>query len=366
MLLVLAIAVVTWSMAALFGLTLGLRLALLGILWAAVVIINLTLPAGATLREATGGDARPWLLLAGALALVLAYRAGLNRLRARATARTPGHATPAGGRGGTFSEAELNRYARHIILREVGGAGQKRLKQARVLVVGAGGLGSPLLMYLAAAGVGTIGVIDDDEVDGSNLQRQIIHTDARIGMPKVFSAQAQMHALNPHVTVLPYNRRLDEATARALFADYDLVLDGTDNFDTRYLVNRVCARLGKPLIAAAITQWEGQLSLYDPARGGPCYECLFPRRPAPGLVPSCAEAGVIGPLPGVMGAMMAVEAIKHITGAGEGLRGQLLIHDALYAESRRITTQARPGCDTCGGGETPAASETAGQQGGTD
>ena len=367
MLLVLGLALVIWSLAAIFGLTLALRLALLGLLWLAVVVLNLTLPAGAPLREATGGDARPWLVLGGVVVIVLVYRAGLARLRARAARPAPGGATVAGSKAGgdAFSPVELDRYARHIILREVGGAGQKRLKQARVLVVGAGGLGSPVLMYLAAAGVGTIGVIDDDVVDSSNLQRQIIHADERIGMPKVFSAQAQMQALNPHVTVLPYKRKLDESIAETLIGDYDLVLDGTDNFDTRYLVNRLCARLGKPLIAAAITQWEGQLSLYDPARGGPCFECVFPERPAPGLAPACAEAGVIGPLPGVMGAMMALEAVKHITGAGEGLRGRLLIHDALYAESRQITTRRRPGCAACAGEKArrPKAAEQAAQSG---
>jgi molybdopterin/thiamine biosynthesis adenylyltransferase len=257
------------------------------------------------------------------------------------------------GPAAPFSEAELTRYARHIILREVGGPGQRKLKAARVLVVGAGGLGAPLLLYLAGAGVGTIGVIDDDEVDGTNLHRQIIHSDARIGMAKVFSAQEAMAALNPFVTIRPYRRRLTDEVAAELFADYDLILDGTDNFDTRYLVNRVAAKLGKPLIAAAITQWEGQISVYDPARGTPCYECIFPERPAPGLVPSCAEAGVIGPLPGVLGSMMAVEAIKAITGAGEGLRGRMLIYDALYAETRQITIRPRPGCAACGG----AASE---------
>lgn len=345
---VLAAAVAIWAFASLLGAPLRLRIWLITGLWALVVLIHLTLPAGSALREATGGDARPWLVLAGAVALVLAYRTGLSALRKRAEARDD--ATPDSRAKPLFSEAELNRYARHIILREVGGPGQKALKQARVLVIGAGGLGSPVLLYLAASGVGTIGVIDDDAVDASNLQRQVIHTDERIGMPKVFSAEAQMKALNPFVTVRPYNRRLTEADAGALFADYDLILDGTDNFDTRYLANRVAARMGKPLISAAITQWEGQISLYDPARGGPCYECLFPSRPAPGLVPSCAEAGVIGPLPGVMGALMAVEAIKHLTGAGEGLRGRLLIYDALHTETRTITTRARPGCMACGGG----------------
>lgn len=343
---VLALAVVVWALATLLHLPLRMKLGFLAGLWALVVLINLTLPPGAALREATGGDARPWLVLAGLLALILAYRAALVALRRRATPEVVSEG--AQGKAPVFSEAELNRYARHIILREVGGPGQRKLKEARVLVIGAGGLGAPVLMYLAAAGVGMIGVVDDDEVEGSNLHRQIIHTDARIGMPKVFSAQEQVKALNPFVNLRPYHRRLTDADAETLFAEYDLILDGTDNFDTRYMVNRVAARLGKPLIAAAITQWEGQIGLYDPARGGACFECVFPERPAPGLVPSCAEAGVIGPLPGVLGAMMAVEAIKVITGAGEGLRGQMLIYDALYSDTRKIATRPRPGCAACG------------------
>jgi molybdopterin/thiamine biosynthesis adenylyltransferase len=196
--------------------------------------------------------------------------------------------------------------------------------------------------------VGTIGVIDDDVVDNTNLQRQIIHADARIGMAKVRSAEVAMRALNPFINVRPYQRRLSEEIADALFADYDLVLDGSDNFDTRYLVNRVCAQAGVPLIAAAITQWEGQIGLYDPAHGGPCYECVFPVRPAPGLVPTCAEAGVAAPLPGILGAMMAMEAVKRITGAGEGLRGRLVIHDALYGETRSIAVKSRSDCPVCG------------------
>jgi len=211
-------------------------------------------------------------------------------------------------------------------------------------------LGSPALMYLAAAGVGTIGVIDEDVVEGSNLQRQIIHADARIGLPKVQSAEIAMRALNPFITVLPYQRRLDEETAAALIGDYDLVLDGTDNFDTRYLVNRVCVKMGKPLISAAITQWEGQISLYDPARGGPCYECVFPERPLPGMVPTCAEAGVAAPLPGVIGSLMASEAVKQIVDAGESLRGRLMIFDALYAEARVIGIKTRKDCPICGRG----------------
>jgi molybdopterin/thiamine biosynthesis adenylyltransferase len=345
MLAVFALGATLWAVASLMRVPMRVKLALLALIWVAVVAINVTLPVGASLRLATGGDARPWLVLAGIVALVWVYRAALGRLRGRAQVR---EAAAAPKPTGAFTEAELNRYARHIMLRELGGPGQRRLKDARVLVVGAGGLGSPALLYLAAAGVGTLGVIDDDRVDSSNLQRQIIHTDDRIGQGKVFSAKAQIAALNPFVTVRPYMRRLTPDIAADLIAEYDLVLDGTDNFDTRYLVNRTCAALGKPLIAGAITQWEGQLSLYDPARGGACYECLFPERPAPGLVPTCAEAGVVAALPGVIGTMMALEAIKHLTGAGEGLRGRLMIHDGLYGETRIMTTHPRSGCAACG------------------
>ncbi|WP_050527782.1 HesA/MoeB/ThiF family protein [Pseudorhodobacter aquimaris] len=288
-----------------------------------------------------GGDFIAWLLF-GILAVpVLAYRYGLQALRRKVLARAEPAPPP-----GAFRPVELERYARHIMLREIGGTGQKRLKDARVLVVGAGGLGSPVLLYLAGSGVGHIGVIDDDVVDNSNLQRQVIHTDARIGMPKVQSALVAMRALNPFVDVQAYQQRLDADTD--ILAGYDLILDGTDNFDTRYLVNRLCVAAGKPLIAAAITQWEGQISLYDPAHGGPCFECVFPTRPAEGMVPSCAEAGVAAPLPGVMGSMMAMEAVKALTGAGEGLRGRLMIYDGLYAEARMIGVKPRPDCPVCG------------------
>ena len=192
-------------------------------------------------------------------------------------------------------------------------------------------------------------MIDDDEVSNSNLQRQVIHSDARIGMPKVFSAEAAMTALNPFIAIRPYKRRLSADDAETLFADYDLILDGSDNFDTRYMVNAAAVAAKKPLISAAITQWEGQISLYDPARDAPCYACIFPNRPADGLAPACAEAGVMGALPGVMGSMMAVEAIKEIAGAGEGLRGRMLIYDALYGETRQIALKRSPGCAVCGG-----------------
>lgn len=333
-----------WGIGAIMDAPKRARWAMVCVLMAAVIFIQLALPDGHPLREATGGDVRLWALLLAFFAIGYGYRAVLRRIRARANVPAVAPAQV-----GPFSDTELDRYARHIMLREVGGQGQKALKNARVLVVGAGGLGAPVLQYLAGAGVGTIGVIDDDVVENTNLQRQVIHTTEQIGGPKVHSAADAMTALNPHVTVRPYHRKFTADIALDLIADYDLVLDGTDNFETRYGVNLACATLGKPLIAGALTQWEGQLSIYDPAKGAPCFACIFPNTPDPGLVPSCAEAGVIGPLPGVIGAMMAMEAIKDITGAGAGLRGKLLIYDALYAQSRIISVKRRADCAVCAG-----------------
>lgn len=344
MLLVVILAAVIWGVGAAMGRSRESRLKLLGVLLGAVIGVNLLLPDGHPLREATGATAAPWLLLTGFVLLVFGYGWGLRYLRSRSAPAQE----KAGPPSGSFSETELNRYARHIVLREVGGAGQKALKNAKVLVVGAGGLGAPVLQYLAAAGVGTIGVIDDDVVDNANLQRQVIHKDRNIGMPKVFSAQAELEAQNPFVTVCPYNRRLDDDIAATLIAEYDIVLDGTDNFDTRYLVNRACVAVGVPLVSGALSQWEGQLSVFDPAKGAPCYQCVFPQAPAAHLAPSCAQAGVIGPLPGVIGSMMAVEAIKVITGAGAPLRGQMVMYDALYGENRVIGVSKRDDCPVCG------------------
>ena len=342
MLLVLVLAGLIWLLGWALGTPQRMRLAMISVLFGVVMLLQVALPDGHPLREATGGSPVLWLLVGAAVAVVLVYRRGLQALRRRA-APIEVPVKPQ-----SFSETELNRYARHIVLRELGGPGQKRMKQARVLVIGAGGLGAPALLYLAAAGVGTIGVIDDDEVENANLQRQVIHRDADIGKPKVFSAQAALEAQNPFVTVRPYHRRLTNENAAELFADYDLILDGTDNFDTRYLINRVAVAQGKPLISGALSQWEGQLSVFDPAKGAPCYQCIFPEAPAEGLAPSCSEAGVVGPLPGVVGAMMALEAIKLITGAGAALRGEMLIYDGLYGESRKIGLQKRNDCPVCG------------------
>ncbi|MCH1584440.1 MAG: HesA/MoeB/ThiF family protein [Flavobacteriales bacterium] len=308
-----------------------------------VVLVQLTLPDGNVLRAVTGGSLWSWLTWIGSGGVVWAYFVGVKRLKNRTR-----KAVDIVHKTDQFSDAELKRYARHIVLREVGGQGQKKLRNARVLVIGAGGLGSPILQYLTAAGVGTIGVIDDDKVSESNLQRQVLFTKDDVDMAKVFAAKAALRRLNPFVEVLPYNRKFTAEIGVDLAAEFDMVLDGTDTFATRALVNRVCVALGKPLISGAIGQWEGQVTVFDPAKGYPCYACVFPTKPAEGLAPSCAEAGVVGSLPGVIGSIMASEAIKEIVCAGQSLRGEMLIFDVLYGESRKIKIERRGDCDTCG------------------
>ena len=247
-----------------------------------------------------------------------------------------------------LTDEQLERYARHIILKEVGGAGQARLLAARVLVVGAGGLGSPLILYLAAAGVGTIGVVDFDDVSLSNLQRQVLHTTARIGAPKTESAAAAVRALNPDVTVVPHTERLGARNARDLIGRYDIVADGCDTFATRFLVNDTCHVLGKTLVSGALSQFDGQVATFKShlGHGHPCYRCIYPEVPA-GLAPSCAEAGILGALAGVVGAVQAVEVLKEIAGIGESLSGALLIHDALHATWRKVRVRKDPACPTC-------------------
>jgi len=237
---------------------------------------------------------------------------------------------------------ELERYARHILLKEIGGPGQEALRSARVLVIGAGGLGAPALMYLAAAGVGTLGVIDDDEVALSNLQRQVIHDTDNVGTPKTESAAKSIHRINPHVTVEQHPVRIDAHNALAIISRYDLVLDGSDNFPTRFLVSDACFLAKKTLVSAAVGQFDGQITTFKPHLAGPngeklpTYRCLHPAAPEPGTVPTCAEAGIIGALTGVIGSMQALEAIKEITGAGDSLAGRLLIYDALSARVMTI------------------------------
>ena len=251
-----------------------------------------------------------------------------------------------------FSEAEITRYSRHILLKEVGGIGQARLKAASVLIIGAGGLGSPAALYLAAAGIGRIGLIDHDQVELSNLQRQIAHSEARIGMAKTASASMAMEAVNPLVTIEAHQARIDANNVDQLVANYDLVLDGTDNFETRFLVADACVRAQRTLISAAVLRFEGQLSTFKPHEGAhcPCYRCLYPEPPPAGLVPRCSEAGVLGPVTVVMGVLQATEAMKEILGIGTSLAGILLLWDALDMQFRRIVIPRNPDCALCGGG----------------
>lgn len=245
-----------------------------------------------------------------------------------------------------FSEDQIRRYARHIILPEVGGVGQAKLLNAKVLVIGAGGLGSPVILYLAAAGVGTIGVVDDDRVDLSNLQRQVLHSSASVGLSKVESARQAVAAINPDVRLVPHGLRLTAANALALMADYDVVADGSDNFPTRFLVNDATRLAGKPLVSAAVLRFDGQLATFK--AGGPCYRCLYPAPPPEDEVPSCSQAGVLGAMAGVMGSLQATEILKEILGIGESLSGRLLIVDALSMNFRKLRLPADPACPLCG------------------
>ena len=249
-----------------------------------------------------------------------------------------------------FTDDEITRYSRHILLAEVGGTGQARLRDARVLLIGAGGLGSPLLLYLAAAGIGTIGLVDDDTVDLTNLQRQIAHTTDRLGQPKVKSAAEAARAINPAVVIEQHQTRLTADNAMQLIGAYDLVCDGSDNFDTRFLVADACVLAARTLVSAAVLRFDGQLSTFKPHAdpAGPCYRCLHPAPPPPGLVPSCSEAGILGAVTGVMGSLQATEVLKEVMGIGESLSGRLLIWDALAARIRTIRLRKDPACALCG------------------
>ncbi|NHO32953.1 molybdopterin-synthase adenylyltransferase MoeB [Acetobacter fallax] len=247
-----------------------------------------------------------------------------------------------------LTENEIQRYSRHILLPEVGGTGQIRLRRASVLIIGAGGLGSPVAHYLAAAGVGRIGIVDDDRVELSNLQRQILHTTGRVGLPKVDSAREALAALNPEILIETHNTRFTQDNAADLVRAYDIICDGSDNFETRYLVNATCVRERRTLISAAVTRFDGQLSTFRPHIGGPCYECLFPRTDGVADAPSCGEAGIFGAVTGVLGTLQATEALKEILDLGETLAGRLLLWDALATRFTTISIARDPDCPTCG------------------
>ncbi len=255
----------------------------------------------------------------------------------------------------TFTEDEVLRYSRHIILPKIGGAGQRKLLDAKVLCVGAGGLGSPVAMYLAAAGVGTLGIVDFDRVDLTNLQRQLLHDTDDVGRPKVQSAIERLQGINPTIEYVAHDTVLTSDNAMDILSRYDVVVDGSDNFPVRYLVNDATQMLGTPLVYGSIYQFEGQASVFLPGRGTPCYRCLFPQPPPPGAVPSCSEAGVFGVLPGIVGSIQAVEAIKVITGIGTPLSGRLLLFDALDMEFTTVKLRWDPSCPVCG--ENPTVTE---------
>ncbi|HKB89172.1 MAG TPA: molybdopterin-synthase adenylyltransferase MoeB [Opitutaceae bacterium] len=247
-----------------------------------------------------------------------------------------------------LSPPELARYSRHILLPEVGLDGQRKLAASRVLIIGAGGLGSPAALYLAAAGIGTIGLADFDRVEAHNLQRQLLHQDKEIGQPKVESAARRLAATNPHIKIELHGEGVTAKNALSLFEQYDAIVDGTDNFPTRYLNNDAAVLAKKPLVYGSIFRFEGQVSVFDPARGGPCYRCLFPEPPPPGSVPNCGEAGVLGALCGVIGSLQALETLKLILNIGESLRGRMLIYDALTQRMDSLTLPKNPDCPVCG------------------
>lgn len=251
-----------------------------------------------------------------------------------------------------FTDAQIQRYSRHIILSEVGGKGQKKLSRAKVLIIGAGGLGSPAALYLAAAGVGTLGLMDGDVVDLSNLQRQVLHTSATLGMPKVESGRQMLAALNPEITIKTYQENATADNLMQILPDYDVILDGSDNFTTRFLVNDACFFAKKTLISGSIFRFEGQLTTIKPHEGYPCYRCLYPEPPPAGLVPSCQEAGVLGVLAGTIGVLQAAEAVKEILGIGETLADRLLIYDALEMKFRKVSRPKDPACPLCGATST--------------
>ena len=325
-----------------FNVTRRNNLVFLSLVFSIIFLIHLTVSVDHVLVKSTGGSLRNLIVSFILLLVIISYVFLLKKAKNIGKVKFEKASTK-----NLFNPEELNRYARHIVLKEIGGLGQKKLKNAKILVIGAGGLGSPVLQYLGAGGIGTIGVVDSDLVDNSNLQRQIIYTDKMIGDSKVFAASQAIRAQNPYTKVLAYNYLFNEQNADDLISNFDLIIDGTDNARTRYLVNKTCVKLKKPLISGAISQWEGQVMVYTSTLGSPCYQCVFPNISNTELAASCSETGVVGALPGVIGSIMAVEAIKLISGAGELLDGRLMIYDALHAETRIIKLNQDINCPVC-------------------
>jgi|TARA_E500000081_G_C6135320_1_gene356316 molybdopterin/thiamine biosynthesis adenylyltransferase len=338
----LSLLILAWFLAGYLGVSQNLRATYVGILLAGILGALVLIPETHSFSIRMGGWA-PWATISFIFGVVFLFRLFISALRNKSNEIYFADVQEAD----EFSNHELERYSRHIILRELGGLGQRRIKDSKVLIIGAGGLGAPIIQYLAASGVGTIGIIDHDKVSLSNLQRQVIYLTNQVGEQKVFSAADAIYKLNSNVNVRPYNRRLNSEIAEEIFSEYDVIVDGTDNFETRYIANAAATTTKKPLVSGALSQWEGQVSVFAPHQGGPCYACVFPTPPKDGLALTCSEGGVFSPLPGVVGSVMAVETLKILSQSGETLLGQMFIYDGLRGESRKIKLKPIKKCPVC-------------------
>ena len=339
---VLSFLVLVWLIARHFGVSQNLRAVSVFIILIFILGTLLIIPETNSFSIVMGGWA-PWATISFLFCITFLFRFFIDVLRNKSKHVYLSDVKEAD----EFSNHELERYSRHILLKELGGLGQRRIKDSSVLIVGAGGLGAPVIQYLAASGVGTIGIIDHDKVSLSNLQRQVIYPAKQVGEQKVFSAADAIYQLNSNVNVRPYNRRLNSEIAEEIFSEYDVVVDGTDNFETRYISNSAAVITKKYLVSGALSQWEGQVSVFAPHKGGPCYACAFPSPPKVGLALTCSEGGVFSPLPGVIGSVMAVETLKILSGSGSTLLGQLFIYDGLKGESRKIKINPSKKCPIC-------------------
>ena len=339
---ILSLLILAWFLAGYLGVSQNLRATYVGILLAGILGALVLIPETHSFSIRMGGWA-PWATISFIFGVAFLFRLFISALRNKSNEIYFADVQEAD----EFSNHELERYSRHIILRELGGLGQRRIKASKALIIGAGGLGAPIIQYLAASGVGTIGIIDHDKVSLSNLQRQVIYLTNQVGEQKVFSAADAIYKLNSNVNVRPYNRRLNSEIAEEIFSEYDVIVDGTDNFETRYIANAAAATTKKPLVSGALSQWEGQVSVFAPHQGGPCYACVFPTPPKDGLALTCSEGGVFSPLPGVVGSVMAVETLKILSQSGETLLGQMFIYDGLRGESRKIKLKPIKKCPVC-------------------
>ena len=339
---ILSLLILAWFLAGYLGVSQNLRATYVGILLAGIIGALVLIPETHSFSIRMGGWA-PWATISFIFGVVFLFRLFISALRNKSNKIYFADVQEAD----EFSNHELERYSRHIILKELGGLGQRRIKDSKVLIIGAGGLGAPIIQYLAASGVGTIGIIDHDKVSLSNLQRQVIYLTNQVGEQKVFSAADAIYKLNSNVNVRPYNRRLNSEIAEEIFSEYDVIVDGTDNFETRYIANAAATTTKKPLVSGALSQWEGQVSVFAPHQGGPCYACVFPTPPKDGLALTCSEGGVFSPLPGVVGSVMAVETLKILSQSGETLLGQMFIYDGLRGESRKIKLKPIKKCPVC-------------------